>query len=121
MDDDFGDLSAEEAPAPPSPPPVIKKRSLFAKKITAKNPETTEAVDFYSRAKAIYPQRRAEEERRQQKKLEKLERKRSSTSVEVKEGSPSGEKRRRVSEQRDGYSSDENAVRTDVGMVGSRR
>ncbi|KAL2072488.1 hypothetical protein VTL71DRAFT_11831 [Oculimacula yallundae] len=108
MDEDFGDLSAEEAPPPPPPPPKVK-RSLFAKKITAKVPADSEPVDFYSRAKDTFPQRRAEEERRRLKKLEKLVRKRSSTSVEVKEGSPSGEKRRKVSEQREGYSSDENA------------
>ncbi|KAL5320893.1 hypothetical protein ACEPPN_011703 [Leptodophora sp. 'Broadleaf-Isolate-01'] len=120
MDDDFGDLSAEEAPAPPPPPPKVK-RSLFAKKITAKIPESDEPVDFFSRAKDVYHTQRAEEERRRQKKLVKLERKRSSASAEVQDGSPSGEKRRRVSEQKDGYSSDDNAVNHDVGMSESRR
>ncbi|KAG4436891.1 hypothetical protein IFR05_007617 [Cadophora sp. M221] len=120
MDDDFGDLSAEEAPAPPPPPPKVK-RSLFAKKITAKIPDSDEPVDFFSRAKDVYHTQRAEEERRRQKKLVKLERKRSSASAEVKDGSPSGEKRRRVSYQRDGYSSDDNAVDHDVGMSGGRR
>ncbi|KAH7364248.1 ubiquitin-2 like Rad60 SUMO-like-domain-containing protein [Rhexocercosporidium sp. MPI-PUGE-AT-0058] len=115
MDDDFGDISAEEAPAPPPPQPKAK-RSLFAKKITTKVPESAEPVDFFSRAKDIYHQQRAEEERRRQKKLVKLERKRSSMSAEVKEGSPSGEKRRRVSEHREGYSSDDGAMNHDVGI-----
>ncbi|CZT42770.1 uncharacterized protein RSE6_02718 [Rhynchosporium secalis] len=103
MDDDFGDLSNQKAPAPPPPK---AKRSLFSKKITAKVPAESEPVDFYSRARDLYPQRRAEEERRRQKKLEKIERKRSSTSVEVKEGSPSGEKRRKLLGQTNGHSSD---------------
>ncbi|PVH88287.1 hypothetical protein DL98DRAFT_648437 [Cadophora sp. DSE1049] len=119
MDDDFGDLSAEEAPAPPPPPKV--KKSLFSKKITAKIPDSEEPVDFFSRAKDVYHLQHAEEERRRQKKLAKLERKRSSTSGEVKELSPSGAKRRRVSEQRDAYSPEEDAVNDVVETNESRR
>lgn len=117
--DDFGDLSAEEAPAPP-PPPKIKK-SLFSKKITTKIPDSEEPVDFYSRAKDVYHIQQAEEERRRQKKLVKLERKRSSTSAEVKEKSPSGDKRRRVSEQRDAYSPEVDPVNDVVETNESRK
>ena len=117
--DDFGDLSAEEAPAPP-PPPKIKK-SLFSKKITTKIPDSEEPVDFYSRAKDVYHIQQAEEERRRQKKLVKLERKRSSTSAEVREKSPSGDKRRRVSEQRDAYSPEVDPVNDVVETNESRK
>jgi hypothetical protein len=87
-----------------NPPP--KKKSLFSKKILAQATEVEEGVDFFSRSHEIFPQRLAEEERRLQKKLVKLERKRTSSSVEEKEPSPYEEKRRRVSNQ-GLYSSDE--------------
>jgi len=98
MAGDFGDDRAVEA----SPP---KKRSLFSKAISAKVAVEDEAVEFFSRAKELYPQRLAEEEKKRQKKLAKLERKRSSASAEMKESTPLERKRRRVSAQ-DGHSSD---------------
>ncbi|KAH7417215.1 ubiquitin-2 like Rad60 SUMO-like-domain-containing protein [Cadophora sp. MPI-SDFR-AT-0126] len=111
-------MSAEEAPAPPFPPKV--KKSLFSKKITAKLPDREEPVEFFSRAKDVYHLQLAEEERRRQKKMVKLERKRSSTSAEVKEKSPTGEKRRKVSEHRDTFSPDDDAV-NDVAQTNESR
>ena len=101
------DLLVDNGDAEPVAPP--KKRSLFSKAARENISETDEAVDFFSRAKEIYPQRLAEEERRRQKKLVKLERKRSSTSADHKESTPPGGKKRRLSSQadeRDGPSSD---------------
>lgn len=103
MADILGDNCATEPVAPP------KKRSLFNKAVLEKASEADEAVEFFSRAKEIYPQRLAEEERKRQKKIVKLERKRSSTSAEVKESISPGGKKRKVSSQRegrDGHSSD---------------
>jgi hypothetical protein len=105
----MADILEDNCAAEPVAPP--KKRSLFSKAVTEKASEADEAVEFFSRAKEIYPQRLAEEERKRQKKLVKLERKRSSTSAEIKESSPPapGGKKRKVSSQRearDGHSSD---------------
>jgi hypothetical protein len=100
----MADLADE--PAPPVAPP---KRSLFSKPIVKRTEEVDEAVDFFSRAKTLYPQRLAEEEKKRQKKIARLERKRSSTSAEH-EKTPVEEKKRRVfsqaAEDRDGYSSE---------------
>jgi hypothetical protein len=105
----MADILEDNCAAEPVAPP--KKRSLFSKAVTEKASEADEAVEFFSRAKEIYPQRLAEEERKRQKKLVKLERKRSSTSAEIKESAPPapGGKKRKVSlqrEARDGHSSD---------------
>ncbi|PBP28330.1 hypothetical protein BUE80_DR000764 [Diplocarpon rosae] len=109
MDNDCGEISAEEA----VPKPV--KRSLFSKKITVKTaPEAEEPLEFFSRAKDIYHQRAAEQEHRRQKKQVKLERKRSSTSAETTL-SPPGEKRQCVSPHDTRNSSDENAAKKDEG------
>ncbi|KAK0119077.1 hypothetical protein ONS95_007940 [Cadophora gregata] len=109
MEDDFGDLSAEETPAPPKLAPKVKK-SLFSKKITAKIPDNKEPVDLFSRAKDVYHLQQAEEERRRQRKLARLERKRSSMSADVTERSLMEEKRRRVSEQNDAHTPNDDAV-----------
>jgi hypothetical protein len=101
-----GTLDGNCAAEPVAPP---KKRSLFSKAARERASEADEAVEFFSRAKEIYPQQLAEEERRRQKKLVKLERKRSSASADHKELTPPGGKKRRVSSQleaRDGHSSD---------------
>lgn len=89
------------------PPP--KKKSLFSKKVVAQVAEAAEGVAFFSRSSELFPQRLAEEEQRRQKKALKLERKRSSASLEKKEPSPQEEKRRRISKDRDLYSSEEDA------------
>jgi hypothetical protein len=101
-----GNPAAEPVAAPP------KKRSLFNKATIERATEAGEAIEFFSRAKEIYPQRLAEEQRRREKKIGKLERKRSSTSAEIKEASPTGGKKRKVSSQRDArerHSSDSGA------------
>lgn len=101
MDDPF------ETDAPKVVPPP-KKRSLFSSKAIGKSAGPDEGLFF--RAKEVHPQILAEEERKRQKKILKLERKRSSTSADVKELTPPEEKRRRVAAQakdQDGYSSDE--------------
>jgi hypothetical protein len=103
MADTLEDNRAAEAIAPP------KKRSIFSKAVLEKASEADEAVEFFSRAKEIYPQRLAEEERKRQKKFVKLERKRSSRSAEIKESTPPGGKKRKFSLQgggRDEHSSD---------------
>jgi hypothetical protein len=103
----MADILEDNCPAEPIAPP--KKRSIFNKAILEKASEADEAVEFFSRAKEIYPQRLAEEERKRQKKIVKLERKRSSTSAEIKESTPPGGKKRKVSSQGgglDGHSSD---------------
>lgn len=108
------DSPAVETAAPP------KKRSLFNKPFIERASEADEAIDFFSRAKEIYPQRLAEDERRRKKK----ERKRSSTSAEIKESSPTGGKKRKVSSQRearDGHSSDSAAELDHKGRSWNRR
>ncbi len=105
----MADILEDNCAAEPVAPP--KKRSLFSKAVTERASEADEAVEFFSRAKEIYPQRLAEEERKRQKRLVKLERKRSSASAEIKESTPPapGGKKRKVSPQteaRDGHSSD---------------
>lgn len=83
------------------PPPVAppKKRSLFRRKISDL-PDTPveDGVEFFSRAKDLFPIRAAEEEEKRQKKLEKFERKRSTASAESKTRD-TPEKRRRLSSQ----------------------
>jgi hypothetical protein len=93
MEEELGQETPAEAMSPP------KKKSLFTKAALAKSSAAEEAVNFFSRAKELYPQRLAEEERRRQKRLVKLERKRSTASAERKEGTPSEGKRRKVSGQ----------------------
>jgi len=90
-------------------PPVPKKRSLFSKSAVAKVTEPEKPVEFFSRAKELFPQRLEEEEYRRQKKLVKAERKRSSTSADLKEPTPPGGKKRRVSSQLEAYLSDSSA------------
>ncbi|RFU24490.1 hypothetical protein B7463_g11847, partial [Scytalidium lignicola] len=59
-----------------------KKRSLFNKPKRSTPAETEATLDLFSRAKELYPVRVAEAERKRQAKLERLERKRSSTGSE---------------------------------------
>ena len=89
-------MSDTDIPPPVAPP---KKKSLFKRK-TSDVPDkpVEDGVEFFSRAKDLFPIRAAEEEKRRQKKLERLERKRSTDSVERKVGE-TPEKRRRVSSQ----------------------
>jgi hypothetical protein len=101
-----------EVPSKESPAPLIKK-SLFKRpawsRADIEDDLEEEGVDFFSRAKDLYPMRVAEEERKRQKKLEKtekLERKRSSASAERKYPRTPELKRRRISSQADGHSSD---------------
>lgn len=71
-----------------------KKRSLFTKSTWAKPREEDQAVEFFSRAKELYPIVVAENERKLQKKAAKLERKRSSISRDRED---SNRKKTRVS------------------------
>jgi hypothetical protein len=89
MTEATGAGSMSKLPAPP------KKRSLFSK--TFFQPSDAEmGVDFFSRSKDIFPERLAEEQRKREKKLAKLERKRSTASAEEALRTPDG-KRRRIS------------------------
>jgi hypothetical protein len=105
MAEALGDGLPKELTAPP------KKRSLF-RKPTWTNPaeeeqdEEEEGVNLFSRAKNLYPLRIAEEERRRQKRLEKLGRKRSTASAERKASKTPDIKRRRICLQPGGHSSD---------------
>lgn len=81
----------------PTAPP---KRSLFRKKIYHQPvEEVKDGVEFFSRAKELFPIRLAEEEERRQKKAAKLERKRSSMDADRKSSSTPEPKKRRVSSQ----------------------
>ena len=89
-------------------PPVAlpKKKSLFKRKASAVPEKPVEdGVEFFSRAKDLFPIRAAEEEKKRKKKLEKLERKRSTASAERKVHS-TPEKRRRLSSQAHGEEDD---------------
>jgi hypothetical protein len=97
----MADFLEDNTPAEPVAPP--KKRSIFNKIALEKASEADEAVEFFSRAKEIYPQRLAEEERRRQKKIVKSERKRLSTSAEIKESTPPGGKKRKASSQSEAH------------------
>ncbi|KUJ22413.1 uncharacterized protein LY89DRAFT_714220 [Mollisia scopiformis] len=104
MDDPFEDEMPQAAPPPP------KKRSFFSSAAIAKVAAPAEPMDLFSRAKELHPQILADEERKRQRRLMKLERKRSSTSAEISEITPPEDKRRRLSAQGKGhniYSSDE--------------
>jgi hypothetical protein len=82
------------APAPP------KKKSLFNRPAPTKPVEKVkDDVEFFSRAKELFPQRISEEERKRERKQNKLERKRTPESAERKAFKTPDLKRRRVSEQ----------------------
>ncbi|SZF03110.1 unnamed protein product [Blumeria hordei] len=68
--------------------PAPKKRSLFSKQALAKVSVSKDPVDFFSRAKSVYPQLLEEEEKKRQLKLEQVERKRLSGSAELREATP---------------------------------
>jgi len=96
MDDPFADEVANEPAAPP------KKKSLFKKPIWKKTVDVdNDSVNFFSRAKELFPIQAAEEERRRQKKLVKLERKKSMASLERKLSTTPEGKRRRISSPAD--------------------
>ncbi|KAL3417270.1 hypothetical protein PVAG01_11270 [Phlyctema vagabunda] len=104
-----------------NPPP--KKRALFNKSKRAPErvveDDIEESVNFFSRAKDLFPIIVAERERKQKEKAVQRERKRSSASQEEK--SPRNEKKRRVS----GHNEDESASSPEReqkdGAFGSRR
>ncbi|KAG9244578.1 hypothetical protein BJ878DRAFT_542142 [Calycina marina] len=88
-------------------PPPKKKRSLFSRKISNElvvAEEPIDEVDFFSRAKELYPIHLVEEKRKKrergERKLERIERKRSTESAELKTHD-SPDKWRRVSDQAD--------------------
>lgn len=91
-------------------PPAPKKRSLFtqaalSKKIRAVDPEGL----IFNRAKELEAERLAEDERKRQKRILKLEQKRSTQSAERKEDTVTPPKRRKISapvEDRDGNNSE---------------
>jgi len=112
MAENIDDPFAEEAA--PAPPP--KKKSLFTKSLwnnPAKPAEQKEGIDFFSRAEEMWPERLAEEKRKRQKKLVKLERKRSTVSAERKPSSTPDSKRRRVSKEEPERHSSEGSVNHD--------
>ncbi|VDB90821.1 BgtA-21130 [Blumeria graminis f. sp. tritici] len=74
--------------------PAPKKRSLFSKQALAKVSVSKDPVDFFSRAKSVYPQLLEEEEKKRQLKLEQVERKRLSGSAELREATPPEKKKR---------------------------
>jgi hypothetical protein len=82
-----------EVDEPDHPPPPKPKRSLFQKSAWAAPVEDAKPVELFSRAKELFPEVVRENERR----LRKLERRRSSASIEAAEGS----KKRRISDDPD--------------------
>lgn len=96
---------ADDAPTGVASPP--KKKSLFSKAVKAKIAAPANPTAFFSRADELWEERQAEEEKRRQKRLQKLERKRSSTGAEARELTPPAEKKRRLSKDtREEYSSE---------------
>lgn len=95
MAEALGDGPPKDSGAPP------KKKSLFGNAAWSKPQESEEGIDFFSRAKELYPLRVAEEERKRRKKLEKQkqERKTSAASAESKTSITPEVKRRRISSQ----------------------
>jgi hypothetical protein len=95
MAESVGEGSSKDVPAPP------KKRSLFGNSAWSKPQESEEGIDFFSRAKELYPMRVAEEERKLQRKLAKQrqERRRSTASAERKASSTPEVKRQRLSSE----------------------
>jgi hypothetical protein len=113
MEEELNDELSKK-PAVPS-----KKKSLFSKPTWTKPQESEEGIDFFSRAKELYPMRLAEEERKRQKKLEKRiqDRKRSTASAErLPSRTPEGKRRRVSSEHKEdsSESSPNNAPHADV-------
>ncbi len=93
----MGDESEGGKPKEVAPVPPRKKRSLFTKSASTATEPTEDAVDFFSRGKDLFPRLILEDQRKREKKREKLEQKRSTQSAEVLSCSPPGGKRRRVS------------------------
>ena len=111
MAESIGEGSSKDVPAPP------KKRSLFGNPAWSKPQESEEGIDFFSRAKELYPMRVAEEERKLQKKLvkQRQERKRSTASAERKASSTPEVKRQRLSsDAQDSDNSPSNQLLNDV-------
>jgi hypothetical protein len=77
--------------------PAVPKRSLFKKSAWAKPAEVEETIGLFSRSKEIFPEFVAENERRRKK----LERSRSSASVEPVDQNKEQGKRRRISNEPD--------------------
>ncbi len=92
-DESKGEKATGVAPAPPP----RKKRSLFTKSASSSTEPAEDAVDFFSRGKDLFPQLILEDQRKREKKREKLEQKRSTQSAEARSCTPPGGKRRRVS------------------------
>jgi hypothetical protein len=95
MAESLGSGPSKDGRAPP------KMKSLFSNPTWSKPLESEEGIEFFSRAKELYPMRVAEEERKLRKKLsrQKQERKRSTASAERKASSTPEPKRRRVSSE----------------------
>ena len=92
----MAEAAGDEGP-PSLPDPPLKKRSLFSK--TFFQPaDADKPIDLFSRAREVFPERLAEEQRKRDKKIAKLERKRSSASAERAPSTPEG-KRLRTSGQ----------------------
>jgi hypothetical protein len=94
MGDNLDEVSAEIAPP--------QKRSLFKKPTWTKPKDAGgDSVEFFSRAKEVFPLQIAEDEHRRRKKLEKLDRKRSTESAEKNASRTPELKKRRISSQAD--------------------
>jgi hypothetical protein len=109
----------------PEPAVPLKKRSLFSKEVRVKVSDGAKALDFFSRGKEIFEEKLEEDRRKQEKRMARLERKRLSKSVELKEESPVEEKRRKVSAQNytteNGYSFEESSNHEREGESASTR
>lgn len=76
---------------------AVPKRLLFKKSAWAKPAEAEEAIGLFSRSKEVFPEFVAENARRRKK----LEKSRSSVSVEPQDENKEQGKRRRISDESD--------------------
>lgn len=115
---------ADTVAADGGPAPKPKKKSIFTFDAIAPTSEGAKALDFFSRGRDTFERKLEEDKRKQERQAARLERKRSSTSADLKENSPVEEKRRKVSAQKftgDGYSSEDGSQHEDEDGTPPRR
>lgn len=115
---------ADTVTADAGPAPKPKKKSIFSTDAIAPMTEGAKALDFFSRGRDTFERTLEENKRKQERQAARLERKRSSTSADLKENSPVEEKRRKLSAQKStgtGYSSEEGSQHEDEDGMPPRK
>lgn len=115
------DMASNGVPAPVAAVPAPKKKSLFNRRPKVTKPVATEEddVDFFSRARDLFPQTIQDEERKKERRQARLERKRTTESVERKASKTPEVKRRRISELQDGHHSSDSSPLQEVDDDGA--